>query len=231
MRQGLLAPLAALPLIALLAEPALAQSAPTPAPTAPAASAPAPAAPAPAAAPPAPATAGTTPGAPVAPRPPAGPSPYAALIAKGDGAYLARDFEAAVSAYRAELSKNASSGVAHYRLGEAQLAKGDTNEAEQSFQNALRFAGKDEKLRDKTLFVLADLRERLKAYDDAIQRWKDYTAHTQAQPEVKSYPATATERIKRIEEWKKISADAALVKERIEKRVKEAEESLRKSSK
>jgi tetratricopeptide (TPR) repeat protein len=220
MRQGLLAPLAAFPLIALLATPALAQSAPTPAP---AASAPPPAAPAPGAPTPAP--------APAAPRPPAGPSPYAALIAKGDGAYLARDFEAAVSAYREELSKNASSGAAHYRLGEAQLAKGDTNEAEQSFQNALRFAGKDEKLRDKTLFVLADLRERLKAYDDAIQRWKDYTAHAQAQPEVKSYPATASERIKRIEEWKKISADAALVKERIEKRVKEAEESLRKSSK
>jgi tetratricopeptide (TPR) repeat protein len=153
------------------------------------------------------------------------------LINKGDGAYLARDYDGAIAAYREELGRNAGSALAHYRLGEAELAKGDTNGAEQSWQNALRFVGKDERLRGKLLFVLADLRERVKAYDDAIQRWKEYSAQAQAQPETRGYPASAAERVKRCEEWKKISADAALVKERIDKRVKEAEESLRKSSK
>jgi hypothetical protein len=39
------------------------------------------------------------------------------------------------------------------------------------------------------------------------------------------------DRIKRADEWKKIVADAAEVKARIEKRIKEADESMRKSSK
>jgi hypothetical protein len=37
--------------------------------------------------------------------------------------------------------------------------------------------------------------------------------------------------VKRADEWKKISADAALVRERIKKRIDEADASLRKTSK
>ncbi|HEY3498170.1 MAG TPA: tetratricopeptide repeat protein, partial [Polyangiaceae bacterium] len=193
--------------------------------------APPPPAPSPKTAAPAPVAAPPPAAAPATPAPAAGPSPYSGAVNKGDGAYLARDFDGAIAAYREELSKNSSSALAHYRLGEAQLAKGDTKEAEQSWQNALRFAGKDEKLRNKTLFVLSDLRERLKYYDDAIAFWKEYTTQTQAHPEAQGYPATAAERTKRVEEWKKISADAVAVKERIKKREEEAFEALKKSSK
>jgi len=162
----------------------------------------------------------------------AGPSPYSALIQKGDSAYIARDFDAAIGAYRAEVQKNPSSAAAHFRLGQAELAKGDSAEAELSWQAALRFAAKDEALKSKVLFVLADLKERDKAYDEATARWKTYQEHAQTQPETKgTYPATATERLKRIEEWKKISEDASAVKARIEKRLKEGDEALRKSSK
>ena len=52
-----------------------------------------------------------------------------------------------------------------------------------------------------------------------------------AQPEAKGFAGTATERKKRIEEWKKISADSAEVKKRIDARLKEAEEAARKSAK
>jgi TolA-binding protein len=182
-------------------------------------------APAPAAAPAAPAA--TAPAAPAA----KGPSPYSELLQKGDRAYLARDFEGAITAYRQEIEKNPNAPLGHYRLGEAQLAKGDTNEAELSWQQALRFAGKDERMRSKVLFVLADLKERLKANDDAVGRWKQYQEHAQGNADAKGYPATATDRIKRADEWKKIVADSAEVKARIEKRIKEADESMRKSSK
>jgi TolA-binding protein len=193
----------------LVSAPALAQ---TPAPAA----APAPAAPAAAA--PAATTA-------------KGPSPYSELVQKGDRSYLARDFDGAITAYRQEIEKNPNAPLGHYRLGEAQLAKGDTNEAELSWQTALRFAGKDERIRSKILFVLADLKERLKANDDAVGRWKQYQEHAQANADAKAYPATAADRIKRADEWKKIVADSAEVKARIEKRIKEADESMRKSSK
>jgi hypothetical protein len=77
--------------------------------------------------------------------------------------------------------------------------------------------------------VLADLKERQKAYDEGVERWKACAEHARATNT--GYAATAAERIKRAEEWKKISADAAEVKARIEKRIQEADESMKKSSK
>jgi TolA-binding protein len=199
--------------------------APVTAPAAPATPAAAPAKPAAAPAKPA-----AAPAAPVAPTA-TGRSPYSEFVQKGDRAYLARDFDGAITAYRQEIEKNPNAPLGHYRLGEAQLGKGDTNEAELSWQAALRFAGKDERMRSKILFVLADLKERLKANDDAVGRWKQYQEHTQANVDAKGYPSTAADRIKRADEWKKIVADSAEVKARIEKRIKEADESMRKSSK
>ena len=206
---------------------AMAQTpAPTPAPTAAPAAAPAPA---PAAAPAAPAAAPATTG--TVPRVVGGVGPFWDGIRKGDAAYAARDFEGSIAAYREAIEKEAKNPMGHYRLGEAQIAKGDLGEAEQSWQTGLRFAGRDERMRSKLLFRLADLRERQKNYDEADGRWKEYGQHAQSQPEGKGFAGTATERQKRIAEWKQIMADSALVKERIEKRVKEADESMRKSSK
>jgi tetratricopeptide (TPR) repeat protein len=160
-----------------------------------------------------------------------GPNPYSEPVQKGDGLLLARDFDGAIAAYKAEIEKNPVAPLGHYRLGAAQLAKGNLAEAEVAWKTALSFAGKDERLRSKILFALADLQERKNAPDEAIARWKEYDAQARAQPDAKGHPATAAERIKRAEEWKKISADAAEVKARIKKRIDEVDESLRKSSK
>jgi tetratricopeptide (TPR) repeat protein len=158
-----------------------------------------------------------------------GPSPYSAIVQKGDRAFAARDFDTAIAAYREEIQKKPNGALGHYRLGEAELAKGNFEEAEKSWQTALRLAGKDEATKSKLLLVLADLKERQKAYDEGVERWKSCAEHAQATGT--GYPATATERIKRADEWKKISADAAEVKARIQKRIQEADESMKKSSK
>lgn len=171
------------------------------------------------------------PAAPPAAAPRSGPSPYSPLLQKGDSAYIARDFDGAIAAYRQEIEKNPNGALGHYRMGEAQLAKGNFAEAEESWQTALRFAEKDPHLKSKILFVLADLKERQKAYDEAVERWKTYQQHAESTPAANGYPATAADRIKRADEWKKLSADAAEVKARIEKRIKEADDSMRKSSK
>jgi tetratricopeptide (TPR) repeat protein len=159
-----------------------------------------------------------------------GISPYAELIAKGDRAYVARDFDGAIAAYREAIQKEPQNALAHYRVGSAQLAKGDQKEAEAAWVAGMRFVGKDGTLKAKLIFQLADLRERQKNNDEAIGRWKEYSANSEAEKEAITYPASATERVSRNEAWKKNAADSAEVKTRIQKRLKEADEASRKSA-
>jgi tetratricopeptide (TPR) repeat protein len=160
-----------------------------------------------------------------------GISPFWEALNKGDRAYVARDFDAAIASYRDAVTKEPQNPLGHYRMGEAHLAKGDSKEAEASWVAGLRFVGKNHTLRGKLLFVLADLREREKQYDQAAQGWSDYAQLARQQKEAKAYPGTAAERKKRIETWKKLLVDYTDVKKRIEKRLQEADEAARKSAK
>jgi len=159
-----------------------------------------------------------------------GISPYLEQIVKGDRSYVARDFDGAIAAYREAIKLEPEKALGHYRLGEAQFAKGDQKEAEAAYVNGLRFVGKDGTLKGKLIFVLADLRERQKNNDEAIGRWKEYSKNAEDEKEAITYPATATERIARNEGWKKNVADSEEVKTRIAKRLKEADEASRKSA-
>ena len=160
-----------------------------------------------------------------------GISPFWEAILKGDNAYVARDFDTAIAAYKKAIESKPQEGLGHLRLGGAELAKGNTDEAEKAFQQAVRFSAQDPAVRAKAEFCLADLHERKKSYDEAAVRWRQYGDFVKSKPESKGFEATANERVKRVEEWKKLSADSAEVKLRIEKRMKEADESMRKSSK
>lgn len=159
-----------------------------------------------------------------------GISPFMEAILKGDRAYVARDFEGAIAAYRDAIQLEPQNALGHYRFGGAELAKGDQRAAEAAFVNGLRFTAKDGTLKAKLIFALADLRERQKNNDEAIARWKDYSKNVEEQREAITYPATASERITRNEGWKQLQADSAAVKERIDKRLKEAEDASRKSA-
>jgi tetratricopeptide (TPR) repeat protein len=159
-----------------------------------------------------------------------GISPYLELINKGDRAYVSRDFDGAIAAYREAIQAEPQNALGHYRVGGAQLAKGDQKEAEAAFVAGLRFVGRDGTLKGKLLFALADLRERQKNNDEAVARWKDYSKNAEDEKEALTYPATATERVSRNDAWKKNASDSAEVKERIAKRLKEADAASRKSA-
>ena len=159
-----------------------------------------------------------------------GITPFLELISKGDRAYVARDFDGAIAAYREAIQKDPQNALGHYRAGAAQLAKGDQKEAEAAWVAGMRFVGKDGTLKAKLIFVLADLRERQKNNDEAIGRWKEYSKSSEDDKEAITYPATATERVSRNDAWKKNVADSAQVKLRIEKRLKEADAASRKSA-
>lgn len=159
-----------------------------------------------------------------------GISPAMELVLKGDRAFVARDLDGAIDAYRDAIKADPEHALAHSRLGAARLAKGDQKEAEAAFVTALRVVGKDASLRAKLLFALADLRERQKNNDEAIGRWKDYARNSEEAKSAVTYPGTASERVSRNETWKKVQADGAEVKARIAKRLQEAEEAARKSA-
>jgi tetratricopeptide (TPR) repeat protein len=180
---------------------------------------------------PAPSRAAAAPGVRRDPRGVKGISPFQEALKKGDNAFVARDFDAAIAAYREAITDEPENALGHYRVGEAQLEKPDPPEAEAAFAAGLRFVGADAPLKAKLEFALADLSERQKAYDAAIGKWTDYQTLTTEQQESKGFPATAIERKKALEAWKKLSADAAEVKSRIDKRLQSADESMRKSSK
>jgi tetratricopeptide (TPR) repeat protein len=160
-----------------------------------------------------------------------GISPFSEAIQRGDAAVQARDLDAAIAAYRDALAKESENALAYYRIGEAELLKGDLHEAEVAFMAGLRVVAADNpSLKAKLQFVLADLRERQKAYDEANAKWGEYEAFTTAQKDT-GFPASASERKKVVETWKKLSVEAAAVKARIDKGKQAADEALRKSSK
>src|SRR3954468_16201879 len=67
-----------------------------------------------------------------------GISPFSEALRRGDEAVASRDFERALAAYREALATEPENALGHYRLGEAQLLKGDLREAESAFSTALR---------------------------------------------------------------------------------------------
>jgi len=160
-----------------------------------------------------------------------GDQPIWEALRRGDNSYVARDFDGAIAAYREAITAEPQNALGHYRAGEAQIEKGDLKEAEAAIASGLRFVGNDSMLKAKLEYVLADLRERQKSYDDASQKWTEYETFTTAQPDAKGYPASGTERKRVVEAWKKLSADSAEVKARIEKRLKVADDAARKNAK
>ena len=159
-----------------------------------------------------------------------GISPFWEQLKKGDDLYVARDFDGAIAAYREAITKEPQRPLGHYRIGEAHLAKNDTAEAEAAWVSALRFVGQDHVLKAKILFVLADLRERQKSYDDATDRWNAYGNFAQQQAAAKAYPNTANDRKQKIATWKKLLEDYSAVKKRIETRLREADDKAKKDA-
>jgi predicted Zn-dependent protease len=153
-----------------------------------------------------------------------GVSPSMEAVLKGNGAYAARDFAKAAESYQDAISKDPNDPLGHYMLGETHLAAGKLDEADRSWQNALRAAGAKDAMHAKILFVIADLRERQGRWDEAETAWKDYATFVGAHTKANGYAATATERLKMIATHKELAVSAGKVKERIQQRIDESKQ-------
>jgi tetratricopeptide (TPR) repeat protein len=157
-----------------------------------------------------------------------GMSPHTVKILEGHAAYLARDLNGAIAAYKEAISADAAEPSAYYFLGQAELAAGHAAEADASFQKGLKSRGAkdkkaaaDDEWQTKLLFVVADLREREGRFADAKKAWEECRQFATAHAPTTAAATTASERIRAIDNHLDLETKYAAVKQRIEQRLRE----------
>ena len=133
----------------------------------------------------------------------------------GNAKFVSRDFPAAIEVYRKAIQLQPTNPLGHYLLGEAQSASGNLPEAEASWTNADNLGDKDPPVKTKLLFVLADLKERQKKWDDAKAAWQRYAQYVGAHPDAGGSATTADARIKAIDDMLKQDKAYDVVRQRI----------------
>jgi tetratricopeptide (TPR) repeat protein len=148
---------------------------------------------------------------------PAAPtSKYTEMCAQGNVKYGSRDFKAAIALYRSAIELDPKNPIGHYLLGEAQLAVGNIAEAEAAWSRAsLESSEKDQAVRGRILFVIADLKERQWKWDDAKVAWQVYSDWARSAPSASAFPASALSRRQVIDVMLKQDKNYEIVRKRI----------------
>jgi tetratricopeptide (TPR) repeat protein len=145
-----------------------------------------------------------------------GGAKYREACKDGNTKYAARDFVAAIGAYQKAIELDPNNALGHYFLGEAQLAAGNLIEAEAAWNRAsLAATDKEAALRARILFVLADLKERQKKWDEAKAAWQVYLDWATKFPNAGAFPGSAQSRQQAIDSMHKQDSAYAVVRQRI----------------
>lgn len=163
-----------------------------------------------------------------------GISPFWESINKGSAAFLAQDLGGAADHFRAAITHSPKNPVGHLRMAEVSLKLNELDRAQEFISAALRFSEDDLRQRIFAFFLLAELRERKRAHDDAIDAWRNYKAlNAKLPPNQKEpkrgpklphvYVETADSRIAAIEARKKLETEYAAVRQRIQENIDKAD--------
>jgi hypothetical protein len=143
-------------------------------------------------------------------------SSYMELCVAGSAKYEAHDMPAAIDAYKRAILLAPKNPYGHYLMGEAQLGTGNVKEAETEWKLALDLT--DEKtanVRGKVLFVLADLKERQRKWDEAKAAWQAYAEFAAKHADAGVYPQTASSRQQSIDDMLRQDKLYEVVRQRI----------------
>jgi tetratricopeptide (TPR) repeat protein len=137
-------------------------------------------------------------------------------VVDGSTKYAARDFPAAIAAFQKAIEADPKNPLGHYFLGEAQLAANNLTEAEAAWTRAsLESTDKDPAIRARVLFVLADLKERQKKWDEAKAAWQVYLDWAAKYPEAKAFTGSGQSRQQMIDAMLKQDKAYVVVRQRI----------------
>jgi tetratricopeptide (TPR) repeat protein len=161
-----------------------------------------------------------------APAPPPSRTPPAwEAVQRGHRAFLARDFDTALAAYREAAMSTPPLPIAHYFIGCALRAKQQFDEAIESFRTAARLAGDtDPGLRAKALFNVAMTLELKNTYPQAREAWQEYKAFCTTHAAIACFPAVADGRIAQMTIIDQLEQAYAAVRQRIADRERQAAE-------
>jgi tetratricopeptide (TPR) repeat protein len=141
---------------------------------------------------------------------------YIKACEQGAGKYAARDFPGAIDQFRKAIELNPKHPLGYYLLGEAQLAAGSLSEAEAAWNRALSESGEqDPTMRARVLFVIADLKERQKKWDEARTAWQAYLDWAARFPSAGAFPASGQSRQQVIDNMTKQDKSYDVVRQRI----------------
>ena len=166
-----------------------------------------------------------------------GLSPFWEEVQKGDAAFIARDWVAAQTFYKAAIKKSPHNPQGHLRMAEFSLNQGELDEAQTFATAALRFSAEDLRAKADASFLISEIREAQNQMQEALVSWRSYKSlglqlppnpQTQGkgpQP-VRVYLPTADARIAAIETVQKMDAEYAAVRQRIQKGLDEAEKAI-----
>lgn len=141
-------------------------------------------------------------------------SKFMEIVAQANAKVTSRDFPGAVELYRKAIQLQPANPLGHYLLGEVQLAQNNITEAEASMNQADNVGDKMPAIKTKVLFVLADLKERQKKWDDAKTAWTRYNEWA-TNHDAGAMPASAAARIQAIDDMLKQDKAYEIVRQRI----------------
>jgi hypothetical protein len=142
---------------------------------------------------------------------------------QGNAKYIAHDLPGAIDLYHQAIQLAPKRPLPHYLLGEAQLGAGNLPEAEAALSDAEQTSDdRDPNVRGKVLFVLADVKEREKKWDDAKAAWKNYADYSAKHLDAGVTPATPPARIQAIDDMLKQDKAYDVVRQRIADEQKDA---------
>jgi len=145
-------------------------------------------------------------------------------IQRGHRAFLARDFDTALAAYREAAMATPPVPIAHYFIGAAQHAKGQLDEALESFRTVARLAGdSDPALKAKALMNIAWILEEKQDLAGAREAWLEYRTWCTTHASIAGFPQTADERVAAIEKIQQLDQAYAAVRQRIADRAAQAQ--------
>ncbi len=135
---------------------------------------------------------------------------------QGNAKYVARDLPGAIELYRRAIVLAPRNPLGHYLLGEALLASGSLNDAELSWKTAEEASDdRNPTMRARVLFVLADIKERQKKWDEAKAAWQVYGDYAQKHADAGASTQTSISRGQAIDDMLKQDKLYEVVRQRI----------------